>query len=731
MTADNWLKWPTKSTNPWLNLAILIAVVLVAALALTVGLIIAIPLAVGIGVVRWAHWYASRPVPLGHLQKAAQQQLLAANFPAADPFARTYIVELYELWQPSFPASVIYTAMADMAESLYEAEAFAEPLPLPAPLSPIDEGRQRDRLRLQMRRSENPAASLEVFSATLTETFTAIRNALPPMACATQEELLADDQPSLASVPLLDILPEVGQIVHDLVLEFFTEPIRRLNLFTEIRAQLDRNLIDALAGARSGKTVWPDQHPGTPREIVHTYLRGTPFEALFDAQLPFSIPDETRFEHTHIVAGTGHGKTQTLQHLIAGDLSRSPDLTPSLVIIDSQGDMLAKIMRLGLFDLDDGALADRLVIIDPTDIAHPPALGLFDLNLARVRGYDARYREQIMNGVIELYDYIFGGLLGAEMTQKQSVIFRYLARLMLAIPDATILTLKDVMQDSAPFVPYFENIEGSARDFFRHDFNDRQFVETKKQILRRLWGVLENPTFERLFSHPRNKLDMFDALNTGKIVLVNTAKDFLKAERSSILGRFFIALTFQAALERAALPDHLRRSAFLYIDEAADYFDDTIDSLLSQARKFRLGIVFAHQYLDQLPRGLRASIMTNASVKLAGGVSSADAHALAPNMGTTHEFVAGVRKRAHATEFATYVRNVTPSAISLSVPFGTLEAMPRMSEAMAARVIARNRTRYAASPGAPRQAATDHDPPRPAAASPVLTNPDAADDWRS
>ena len=168
------------------------------------------------------------------------------------------------------------------------------------------------------------------------------------------------------------------------------------------------------------------------------------------------------------------------------------------------------------------------------NVDHPPALGLFDLNLARVRGYDARYREQIMNGVIELYDYIFGGLLGAEMTQKQNVIFRYLARLMLAIPDATILTLKDVMQDATPFIPYFETIEGSARDFFRHDFNDRQFAETKKQILRRLWGVLENPTFERLFSHPRNKLDMFEALNTGKIVLVNTAKDFLKAERSSI-----------------------------------------------------------------------------------------------------------------------------------------------------------------------------------------------------
>jgi hypothetical protein len=566
----------------------------------------------------------------------------------------------------------------------------------------------------------------ESLSDTLCELFGALIEALP--------EMPGDGGGPSFTVPLVALVSEPGKLIGELTSIIATGGRPETGLFTTLWHHLYVNQCTASGvtpdADRRKPLVDADQSDLPPIELAETYLAGTPLLDLFLCPIPFSIPDDIRFEHTHIVAGTGHGKTQTLQHLIVGDLSRPPDVTPSLVIIDSQGDMLEKIMRLDMFDPEHGALADRLVIIDPTDIDHPPALGLFDINLARVRGYDARYREQIMNGVIELYDYIFGGLLGAEMTQKQNVIFRYLARLMLAIPDATILTLKDVMQDSTPFIPYFDNIEGSARDFFRHDFNDRQFAETKKQILRRLWGVLENPTFERLFSHPRNKLDMFDALNTGKIVLVNTAKDFLKAERSSILGRFFIALTFQAALERAALPDHQRRPAFLYIDEAADYFDDTVDSLLSQARKFRLGVVFAHQYLDQLPRALRASIMTNASIKLAGGVSSADAHALAPNMGTSHEFIAGVRKRRHATDFAAYVRNLTPSAITLSVPFGTLEAAPRMNGATLARVIARNRARYAASPGAPRAAATTGDPPRPAAGA-GTDEVEAADDWRS
>ena len=547
-----------------------------------------------------------------------------------------------------------------------------------------------------------------------------------------------EDARAAFKTPLTSLMPDPGGTIQRVIGTLCQEELGDAGLFAALHHQLWQNICTAsgvLPDAEIRKPLTPADECGLPpAEIAKTYLQGTPFLDLFLCPIPFAIPEHARFEHTHIVAGTGHGKTQTLQHLIAHDLARDPADVPSLVVIDSQGDLLSKLSRLDCFDPKHGALADRLVIIDPTDVEHPPALGLFDLDLARVRGYDARYREQIMNGVIELYDYIFGGLLGAELTQKQSVIFRYLARLMLAIPDATILTLKDVMHDSAPFAHHFDTLDGMAREFFCSEFNDKQFADTKKQILRRLWGVLENPTFERLFSHPRNKLDMFEALNSGKIVLVNTAKDFLKAERSSILGRFFIALTFQAAIERAALPEHARRPAFLYIDEAADYFDDTIDSLLTQARKFRLGVVFAHQYLDQLPRALESSIMTNTSIKFAGGVSSADAHKLAPNMGTTHSFLSQIRKRTRETDFAVYIRNLTSNAITLTVPFGTLEAMPRMVSTAFADVLATNRRRYAASRDQARPVATEPVASRPtptlSAATDETSSP-TADDWRS
>src|SRR5438270_14068547 len=100
-----------------------------------------------------------------------------------------------------------------------------------------------------------------------------------------------------------------------------------------------------------------------------------------------------------------------------------------------------------------------------------------------------------------------------------------------------------------------------------------------------------------MFAHPRNALDLFTALNRGSLVLINTAKDLLKQEGCEILGRFFIALIAQAAQERAGIPNDKRLATFVYIDEAADYFDESIEHLLNQARKYRVGLILAHQNL--------------------------------------------------------------------------------------------------------------------------------------
>jgi len=195
-------------------------------------------------------------------------------------------------------------------------------------------------------------------------------------------------------------------------------------------------------------------------------------------------------------------------------------------------------------------------------------------------------------------------------------------------------------------------------------------------VLRRLYGILENQTFERMFTDPVSKLDMFTELNAGKLILINTAKSLLKENGTEVFGRFFIALIAQAAQERSTLPQSERTPALVYVDEAQDYFDPTIGTILSQARKYRVGMVLAHQYLGQLSSGLAEAVEANTSIKLAGGVSARDARTLSGQMNCDP----GLIQRQTKGSFATYIRGYTDRAVSMAFPFFVMEQLPRQTK---------------------------------------------------
>lgn len=504
-------------------------------------------------------------------------------------------------------------------------------------------------------------------------------------------------------VPLIELIDRPNEAIQELFAVPYDDEALRLDLFEKLRGTFRRNLVTASGFRREedivgkiDRLVYPNKQKGkTPKQLSDMYLTGTPFAEFLETPVPFDIPDEARFEHCHIVGGTGHGKTQLMQRMIYADLIAAQGEPRSVLVIDSQGDLINKLSRLALFDPEaSDSLAERLVLVDPSDIEFPAALNLFDAPLSRLSTYGPVDRERVLNGVVELYETFFGAMLGAELTQKQGVIFRYLARLMVSLPGASIRTLMQLMEDGHTFRPQMEKLDGSARHFFETEFFHPSFAATKKQILRRLWGVLSTPAFERMFAQKTNKLDLFGAMNEGKIILISTAKDLLKQDGSALFGRFFIAMIAQAALERSVLPARNRTPTFVYIDEAQEYFDDSIETILNQARKFRVGLTLAHQTLDQLSPRLRSSILANTSVKCAGGVSAKDARGLADELRTTSEFIESMRRRGERSEFAVWVKHQTGQAVRLSVPLGFLEQQPLLSEEAYASILEQNRTRY-------------------------------------
>jgi len=488
------------------------------------------------------------------------------------------------------------------------------------------------------------------------------------------------------SVPMAEALTDLPDLMDVLVQLPFAPELEPYKITEQHRRRLEYNVVIASGGnpgdpfavrkALSNPRMPSRAFPMSAAALVETYLAGTALQGFMNFPVPVPIPLATRFEHQHIVAGSGHGKSQTLQHLILHDLEAVHRGQRSIVVLDSQGDLIGNISELSIF-APGGPLADRLVLIDPTDVEYPVALNLFDVGMERIKGYSQLEQERTINGVLELYDFVLGSLLDAGMTQKQSVIFRYITRLMLQIPNATIATFRELLGEGGTerYRPYIERLTGSARDFFETEFDSREFAQTKKQVLRRLWGILENQTFERMFLHPKSKLDLYAEMNAGKVILINTAKDLLKEEGTEFFGRFFIAMIAQAAQERSVIPTDERMPTMVYVDEAADYFDRNVGLILSQARKYKVGMVLAHQFLGQLDSKLQDGVFANTSIKFAGGVSSKDARTLAGEMRTDARLI----EQQDKLELAAYVRGVTKGSVNIKIEPGQMEALPKMT----------------------------------------------------
>lgn len=511
--------------------------------------------------------------------------------------------------------------------------------------------------------------------------------------------------PSPFVIPLAYALPDPKKLIDELLGTLWRDEYVKNGLFVNLTRHMHFNLCEVSGVPDPYDVKKPfvlaSKQTAPLSTIVHDYLKETPFESFFEEPIPLQLTHEERFSHMHVVGGSGAGKTQLLQNLILHDLT-SED-RPALVIVDGQGDLIGNLLRLDLpFDP---------ILITPKDIDHPPALNVFDV---KQRGYDQQAREQVTAGVIQTFDYLFAGLFGADLTAKQSVFFRFVARLMLSLPEtmgrnATILDMLALMDDATPYAAAIDGLPDIQRQFFERDFGSKSFVQTKEQIRYRLQAVLENPTLARLFTSPETNVDLFTELNNGSVILVDTAKDFLKGS-SGHFGRIFISLVLQAILERAVIPGHKRTHAFLVVDEAAQYFDQNIDDLLTEARKYKLGCVFAHQFLDQCTSQLRSSLAANTAIKMAGSVSTSDARALAADMRTSPEFILSQPRLT----FACHIRGITPQAVAIPVNVGLLEAQPQRADYEA--LMERNRKRVCSARSA-----------KPPTAAPKVDSEDASE----
>jgi hypothetical protein len=509
------------------------------------------------------------------------------------------------------------------------------------------------------------------------------------------------------TVPLIALLRNVGSIVDRIIGTLNTSELADLGLFKTLQQRFYENICHA-SGIRPDDDkprrpyIMAADSELPPAELVETYLRGTPFLDLLLCPVPFAIPEKTRFEHHWIIAPPGAGKSTTLQYFIHRDLELVATDQASIVVMESNRDLIKAIEGLKVF-APGQPLEGKLVTIDAEDVEWPIALNLFDVGIEQTQRYTPAEREGFRNAVLALYEYIFSALLSAEMTSRQHTLFNFTIELLLSIPSATLDTLIDLMQPGglAQFEQHLPTLDSDARRFFELKFNSKEFDRTKEQVVDRLFAVKRIRTLSRMFAASKSKFDFFTEMGGAKVILINVPQSLLQEDGVEIVGRFFISMILLAAHKRQLLPKHQRLPCFVYIDECQDFIkrDPKITSILDQARKFNVALILGHQRLQQLQPSVLDALYGATAIKFAAKVSDAAAHALARDMRTTPDFILD----QPAYHFAAFVRGVTDSAVSIRIPPTDMTKMPRMSAAERDLVRQSIRERYAASRDRPRQ----------------------------
>lgn len=388
--------------------------------------------------------------------------------------------------------------------------------------------------------------------------------------------------------------------------------------------------------------------------------------------VPVTLSRDDRRRHLHVIGKTGTGKSTLLQSLVLSDLAQGS----GLAFLDPHGDTARAIIK----NAPRYRIAD-LIYLDPADLEHP--VGFNPLHAVQ-----ADRRPLVAAHVVSTFKHIWAESWGPRL----AYVLQNSIRLLLDSDGSTLLGLPALLINDR----YRDRLlarctDPQVRQFWTSElaeWGDTFKAEALSPLQNKIGALLSSPVLRNILGQHRPTIDIAQIMNSGRVLIVNLSKGSLGADPSFLLGALLSTAFAQAAEGRATLPEHERRDFYLYADEFQNFATDSFATILSEARKYRLSLVLAHQFLSQLPPLLRHAIFGNAGSLIACRVGALDAETLAPEFGIPSPSAFTDLPNFHA--WARLIRNGAPSD-----PIHLVLAPPDYSDDDAtAAVIARTRARY-------------------------------------
>ena len=330
-----------------------------------------------------------------------------------------------------------------------------------------------------------------------------------------------------------------------------------------------------------------------------------------------AIYKDYRSTHFYIIGATGTGKTKFLESLIIQDIVNGE----GFAVIDPHGDLIENI-KGWLYYKTQKDFQEDIVLIDPTNLKSTVSFN----PLEPIPGIST---SEIASELVEVFRKIWIDSWGERMADimRNSLIA-------LAENNLTLAELPALLTNTDFRRKVMLNVKNpTCIERFKY-FNSlppstwREWIES---TLNKVDAFLSDARIRDIFSSPRSSFNLREIMDSGKILLVNLSRGRLKGG-ANLLGALLVSKIQMAAFSRSDMPQTSRKQFYLYIDEFQNFATDSFVEMLSEARKYKLALIMAHQNLSQLPRSLKDSILANCGIQTCFRVNREDAQLLAKEL---------------------------------------------------------------------------------------------------
>lgn len=336
----------------------------------------------------------------------------------------------------------------------------------------------------------------------------------------------------------------------------------------------------------------------------------------------FGIKKKDRRRHIYIIGKTGTGKSTLIANMAINDMRNGE----GVAVVDPHGD-LSEI----LLDYIPSYRINDVAYLDAAIAAKKP----FRMNLFEVK--NPEHGELVASGVVSIFQKLYGYSWGPRL----EYILRNTILTLVARPGSTLVDVPKMLTDKGFRNRVVKELgDPVLKNFWENEFEkmgDRLQAEAISPILNKVGQFVSSPTIREIIGYPASTVDLEDAMNNGKIVILNLSQGRLGEDNAALLGAMVITKIQLAAMNRAAVPEAQRKDFYLYVDEFQNFATTSFIKVLSEARKYRLNLAVANQYIGQVPEDVQKAIFGNVGTLMSFLVGAEDAQILTREFGQVYK----------------------------------------------------------------------------------------------